>query len=270
MLFSRAGLRANFMIGRAAILEAICYPADVVLEFISYPMAFLGYFYFVLAMFSQGGDVGGYSISSLTTYFSVGWVLRMIFDQGLEGELGGEIQSGDVALSLVRPIPLQTYFFSRFAGLGLARLVYYALPAWALLFFAFGDQISLDPLRIVWFLPFALTAFRLAFEIQFLLGLLSFFITMNHQVSWTVDMLIRLSSGLIVPLQLFPQAVAAGLELLPFQYLYYKPISALLEPSSPQRLLADLAIGIAWTAFFYAVNRGVFSIAMKKHVIYGS
>ncbi|KAA5599477.1 hypothetical protein F1193_12095 [Blastochloris sulfoviridis] len=271
---SRQALFARYMVGRTAIKETLCYPADVVIEFVSYPLAFMGYFFFVLAMAAHGGAIGGdaagASVSALITYFSIAWMLRMIVDQGVDGDVAAEVQSGDVALALVRPLPLAGFFFARFVGLGLARLVYYGVPAWLLLMLLFGDEIRVEPARLIWFLPYAVIAFRMAFEIQFAIGLVSFFTFVNQQVSWSFDMLVRLASGLIVPLSLFPPVVALWLEALPFQYIYYRPIQVLLEPATPSALLSGLAIGAAWTLALHLANRGVLALALRRHVIYGS
>ncbi len=270
MPFNRELLSAHYIVGRTAVMEAICYPADMIIEFISYPIAFMGYFFFIMAMFEHGSDFGGYSVSNLITYFSIGWLLRMIFDQGTDDELAGEVQSGDVALSLVRPMSLEAYLFSRFVGLGVARMVYYGIPASILLALLFGGQIQIEPLRLLWFIPYALIAFCMAFEFQYFLGILSFFLIMNQQISWSLDMLVRLVSGLIVPLYLFPGAVAFWLELLPFQYLYYRPIQALLEPGGPWRLLGGIAVGVAWLVLLRLANQQMFALALRRHVIYGS
>ena len=275
MLTIREALFARYMVGRTAIKETLCYPADVVIEFVSYPLAFMGYFFFVLAMSEHGGAIGGNStagasVSALISYFSIAWMLRMIVDQGVDGDVAAEVQSGDVALALVRPLPLSGFFFARFVGLGLARLVYYGVPAWLLLTLLFGDEIRVEPARLVWFLPYVVIAFRMAFEIQFAIGLVSFFTFVNQQVSWSFDMLVRLASGLIVPLSLFPPLVAAWLEALPFQYIYYRPIQVLLEPAAPSALLSGLAVGAAWTLALHLANRGVLALALRRHVIYGS
>ena len=146
------GASARYMVGAsagAAIKETLCYPADVVIEFVSYPLAFMGYFFFVLAMSAHGGTIGGGAPArrspALITYFSIAWMLRMIVDQGVDGDVAAEVQSGDVALALVRPLPLAGFFFARFVGLGLARLVYYGVPAWLLLTLLFGDEIRFEP-----------------------------------------------------------------------------------------------------------------------------
>lgn len=270
MPFSRSALSARYAVARMAVRQAICYPADVIIEFISYPLAFICYFYFVLAVFKHGGGIGDNSLSDLISYFSVAWVLRMILDQGAADKLASDVQSGDVALYLVRPMSLGAYHFSRYVGLGLARTIYYGLPAWILLSLLFGDQISAEPGRFLWFLVYALIAFRLAFEIQYLLGLSSFYILVNKQVTWSVDLVIRLASGLVVPLYLFPGAVATALALLPFQYLYYKPIQALLEPIAPWSLMGGIAIGAIWIVLFNLANRFVLSAALRRHVIQGS
>ena len=51
---ARHDLLARYVVGRAAIKQAICYPADVVIGFVSYPIAFIGYFFF--PFFSVGSS----------------------------------------------------------------------------------------------------------------------------------------------------------------------------------------------------------------------
>ena len=144
------------------------------------------------------------------------------------------------------------------------------MPAWLLLTLLFRDQIEIEPTRVAWFVPYALVAFRLAFEIQYGLGVLAFFVIVNRQISWSLDMLARLASGLIVPLHLFPHTVAYGLEWLPFSHLYYKPIQALLQPAPPATLLGGLAVGLAWVAVLHLANRRLLALALCRHAIAGS
>ncbi|MBM9535992.1 ABC transporter permease [Desulfobulbus alkaliphilus] len=265
-----AGLEAYVQAARVAIRQAVCYPADIFIEFISYPFAFLGYFFFVAALFGSGGSVQGYGLSTLITYFSLGWVLRMIVDQRLDGNVAALVQSGGVVSHLVRPVDFLHYLFAGFVGRGCLRFCFYALPAILMLTTLFGEDISLRSGDVGWFILYALVAFRMAFELQMLLGLTAFFLTMNHQISWTVDMTIRLISGLIVPLNLFPEPLFRILELLPFQYLYFKPIQVFLHPAEIWNMLAGLTVGMLWTLGLALCNRTVFRAALRRHVIYGS
>ena len=66
-----------------------------------------------------------------------------------------------------------------------------------------GEYLPANPLV---FCLAAATGFLILFELQMFIGALSFFTTLNFQMSWTLDMLMRLLAGLVVPLSLLPEA----------------------------------------------------------------
>ena len=99
---------------------------------------------------------------------------------------------------------------------------------------------------------------------------MSFFTFVNQQVSWSFDMLVRLASGLIVPLTCFRPWWRRGWRRCRSSIIYYRPIQALLEPAAPSALMSGLAIGAVWTLALHLANRGVLALALRRHVIYGS
>jgi ABC-2 type transport system permease protein len=110
----------------------------------------------------------------------------------------------------------------------------------------------------------------LSFELQFFIGLLAFYLTMNYQISWTLDLLIRLASGLIIPLDLYPGVVVGALEVLPFQYLYFLPLQVYLGTAAGGDLPWRLLGGLAWAGTLWGLNRLVLARALRQLAVLGS
>jgi ABC-2 type transport system permease protein len=257
-------------LGRVAVLEFLAYRANLVVEFLSYPLAFLGYFFFLHGLFLFGHGPQNYPLPELLTYFSLGWMLRMIFHQGVDLSLSSMIATGQIAQELLRPLDLRLMMATRFASLGAARLLGYALPSLALLALLFSPFLVWLPENLLGFVIFLAVGFWLSFELQFLIGVLAFYVTMNYQISWTLDLLIRLASGLIIPLDLYPPWVARSLDILPFKYLYFIPLKVYLGRLPASDLILALLVGLAWWLALWALNRLLLHRALKQLAILGS
>lgn len=255
---------------RTSFLEFLAYRGDVVLEFFTYPLAFLGYFFFIRALAQVGKGPVEYTLPQLMTYYSLGLLLRMILNQGLDVAMSGKVASGDIMHELLKPLDFHVSMLTRFVGKGLARLLFYSMPALGLLTLCFGNVLQGQGGAFLWFLLFFAIGFWISFELQFLIGSLAFYITMNYQISWTLDMVIRLVSGLIIPLNLFPEAIARGLGYLPFQYLYFIPIQTFLAGAHPGELFGRFLGGALWGGALLFLNRLILARALRQLTIFGS
>ena len=262
-------LPGYFSLWRASFLEVLAYRASVAVEFCTYPLAFLGYFFFIQGLFQAGHGPPAYSLSHLLTYFSLAWLLRMILNQGLDVTMSSMIANGQVVHELLKPLDFHLLMLSCFLGKGCARLFFFSLPALGLLFLIFGHQLQFQSSGWPGFLLFLVVGFWISFELQFFIGALAFYLTMNYQISWTLDMLIRLASGLIIPLNLFPAGVARLLECLPFQYLYFVPIQAFLSPLPAGELAWRFLLGLFWAGTLWLANRVLLARALRHLMVFG-
>jgi ABC-2 type transport system permease protein len=90
--------------------------------------------------------------------------------------------------------------------------------------------------------------FLVFFMINFLMGMVSI-VTLNiSNISWAYMTLVMFTSGQMVPLWMFPRALAAIIEVLPFKDIYYIPMSIYIgayDGSIGEALLSQTAWIIA-------------------------
>ena len=95
---------AFWTVVRLSAREFTAYPSDVLLEFFTYPVAFLGYYFFLQAISGVNPLPQSLPLEKLALYYSLGWLLRMIFHQRTDVGMGSLIAQGDIALLLLRPL----------------------------------------------------------------------------------------------------------------------------------------------------------------------
>ncbi|MEE1752146.1 ABC transporter permease [Streptomyces sp. SP18CS02] len=200
-----------------------------------------------------GGPPGGYELPELTTYVLLAQVLALLQANRVDEEVAGEVQRGDIAVSLLRPV---NYPLSRFAAglpVSLVNAVLVALPV--LLLYAL-----LLPLTVpsgAGAALFALSAgfsLVIGFGVNLLVGLAGFLTTNIWGIRIVKDSVVAFFSGQVVPLALMPGPLAAIANALPFQGLIDGPLRLLLgHYDGPADALGILARQAAWAGVLAAL-----------------
>lgn len=238
------------------------YPWDMVIAFFTQPVAFFSYACFLLAV----GGTTDWPMERLLAYYVMGWLLRMLLQPGLEHAVSDRVLSGELAVDLTRPLGLAPLFLAMAAGRLTARALAYGLPG-ILLVFLVGGVAYLQPAS-AW-LPFAALALNAVFlQVVFslLLGWTAFYFSINAQIIWVTDMLIRLAGGLVVPVAFLPAQAAAGLKCLPFYYFYGAPLAYWANGGSWQ---TDWLVGLAWGMLLMTSGRMLLAGGLKRLAING-
>ncbi len=268
MLFANRMLSRYYAVMRISFLEFTAYRADILFEFLTSPIIFIGYYFFFHAVSQHNIVKLGYSFQEIITYYALGWLLRMVLNQGIDSEISNSVITGKIAIELLRPIDYHYMMFYKSVGKGLARIIFYCIPGIAVLG-VLVQNLNFALTNNIIFLLFFLIAFYIYYEIQFFIGCLSFYITVNVQITWMVEMLLRLMSGLVVPLNLFPPAVFAWLGYLPFQFIYFLPLKFFIQPPDLAMGLRYFFIGVIWMILLNLLNKWLFSRSVAKLTING-
>ena len=256
-------------VGKMSFLRFTAYKADIIIHFLTYPIVFVAFFFFISGVFSGRLGQTGYTVSQLLAYYSVGWMLRMINHHGADISIGQSILTGDIASLLVKPVDHHYYSLAEALGKAFGRILLYSLPAFLILSFFVKQFAFVWNAGLIRFLALSLVGFFISFEVQYLIGCAAFFFTVNHQIVWITDMTIRLISGLVIPLSFFPHSVSRLLELLPFQYIYYIPIQAWIGKVDAHGFNMFFLTGLAWLAVLYLLGRGICLLGLKRFTVFG-
>ncbi len=253
---------------RLGLIETLAYPSQVWMRLFMVPLA-VAFQYAVYAALYSGGaiEIGGLTLAQMTGYVALVQILRTLFANNISIFIGQAIRSGQIATFLLRPLGFPGFAIAYISGRGASQVLTVGLPT-LLAFAALGAvPVPASLMAFIAFLLFTLLGFLLYNLLFTLAGLLGFYMEFSGEIGWSVELIMLLLGGAVVPLSLFSKQIQYVANLLPFRFLYYQPVAAWLGKIPEETLGVDLLlatgwVGLAtgWVALFYSRGRRHLSI----------
>ncbi|MDH6128374.1 ABC-2 family transporter protein [Kitasatospora sp. GP82] len=217
----------------------------------------------------SGGMPGGYDLPHLTTYVLLAQVLGLMQANRVDEEVSGEVQRGDIAVSLLRPV---SYPLARFAAglpVSLTNATLVAVPVVVL--YALLLPLSVpSPQGALLFGCSAALSLVIGFGVNLLVGLAGFVTTNIWGVRIVKDSVVAFFAGQVVPLALMPGPLAAVAQALPFQGMVDGPLRLLLgRYHGPLEAASILGVQLAWAAALSALAALAWRGAVRRVEVLG-
>jgi ABC-2 type transport system permease protein len=158
---------------------------------------------------------------------------------------------------------------ARSAGEMMFSLGILALPSFAIGYYLFNLRLPGDALTSLLFVLSLILSFLVFFHISFLLGTLTVVTLDIRSISWAYYSMVSFFSGQVVPLWLFPDFLRRLSELLPFQAIYYIPMSIYIKRISGSAALQGLGLQVFWTIVLVFFSRWAWSQVHKRLTVQG-
>ncbi len=227
---------------------------------------------FWMAAFQTKESISGYNLASIAFYyFGVAGISSLVTTHP-QYILADEIRSGAFSNYLVKPIQLAVYKLAGGLSWRVIRVLFFVpavLILWQLMSLNLPSlNFNLTTL-VIFFLSLTLSLL-ITFFIKMILGLTAVWFTECGWLFMSFEIIAGFFSGELIPLDLFPPAVIAVNNLLPFKYMIYFPLSLILNRiSSLPEQLTGLLIAFVWVIFFYTLYRLVLKQGIKNYCAYG-
>ncbi|MBE7380713.1 MAG: ABC-2 family transporter protein [Leptolyngbya sp. SIO1E4] len=224
----------------------------------TFPLIFMG----IWAKAAQGGQ---FSLDSMTfvRYFLVVFLVRQLTVVWVVWEFEREINEGKLSPFLLQPIdPVWRHFFSHVSE-RFARFPFIAVLMG--LFFSLYPQAAWwPPLRS---LPLGLLAIILAFCLRFIIqytfAMLAFWTERANAIEQFWYLIYIFLSGMIAPLEVFPEAVQRVVLWTPFPYLIYFPANVII--GQPTDMIQGFLAIAGWSLIFLALNRWLWRRGLRQY-----
>ncbi|MDG9720383.1 ABC-2 family transporter protein [Streptomyces sp. DH24] len=222
-----------------------------------------------LALWDEKPHLGGYDQAQAVTYVWLGQALfaaLAIQGGGFETELMERIRTGDVAIDLYRPADLQLWWLAADAGRSLFQLLGRGVIPFAAGTLLFPTALPDDPLTWLAFGVAVLLATLVSFGIRYLAALSAFWLLDGTGVLQMLMVVGLFSSGMLLPLNVFPGALGDVVRALPWSSLLQAPADVLLGEADP---LGTFAFQAGWAAVLLAAGRLLQAAAARRVVVQG-
>ncbi len=253
---------------RAAWADALAYRAQLFIWVITgmLPLIMLA----VWRTLAGDGVIGGYSSDTFVSYFVGALCIRQLTGVWIIWDMEREIRMGELSPHLLRPVhPLWRYLALALADKPL-RMMMVAPIALIAALIAPGAIPQPDLLSMA-ALPLAIAlAFTVYFLNQCCIGVLSFWWTQVLALQDFWFGVYALSSGYLVPLDLFPPPVTAALAWLPFRAMLAFPLELLLGRLDPVAIGWGFAHQLAWIVILGVLLRWLWHNGVRRYSAVGA
>ena len=254
---------------KVGVLETVAFRLRPLMLLSAYPVTMLANYCLYSAIFKSSERVAGYTVGEAITYMGIAWLLRSAFNTQTDRLIGSRVRSGDIALDLMRPIYYPALVFWQGLGRSIGRAVIISIPL--VIFTAIVLDVSppKDFDNWAFFVASIAIGYLMTFSIYLLVGVAAFFIEYNVELSWTVDMTVRLLAGLLIPLDFFPVKIATVLLYSPFRYIYFLPIQVYLGRVPAGETVPALLTGVLWLTVMLTLGHVLYVIGARRLTIQG-
>lgn len=233
-----------------SFLRFFAYPWEIIASTVKRVVEILFLILFwSLIVKSSGGQI---NISQIISYFFISMGIRdlvMSHFGPFGGEVGNQIKSGDINKYLIKPVSIIPTLYSISFGRNGMRVL--------LAIINLGIGLIIYPPKtltsILLFIFFFITAWATSFAYNLFQGTLYFHLTDAYGVRNAINNFVRVFSGEMIPLYLFPYALEKIVRFTPFPGMVYGPTVALSTNIINISVITDICVATFWAVFLNIV-----------------
>jgi ABC-2 type transport system permease protein len=226
--------------------------------------------YIVLALWTERPGLAGYDRTEAVTFSVVGQALVVLLAVfGGMIDVPWHVENGKIVGDIARPVGFLRWWLGNDAGraavFGLTR----AVPSVAVVAAVFDARLPGTLAAAGGFAVSLGLAFLVSFGIRYLVAMTAFWVTDVRGVMAVASVVAVFCSGAVLPLTIFPSAVATVARALPFAATVQVPMDVYLGRETGAGLLGALAFQAFWAAALLGCGAAVTGRAIRRTVVQG-
>ncbi|MGN6031896.1 MAG: ABC transporter permease [Thermomicrobiales bacterium] len=222
---------------------------------------FIGYYGAV-----DGAAVRGWSEQQTITLMWISQSILMVMYLWGWWEIARTIQTGAVAMDMLKPVNFVGYWLSRDLGRAAAQMIVRFVPTFIIGNLLYSLLRPASVANAVAFLASIALGVVVSFGWRFLLNISGFWLVDHRGINYVAMAAINILSGLLIPLAFLPDPILAVVNLLPFRAIVMIPGEIYLGQIP---IAEGLAIQAFWSVALLLLGGWVFSLGEKKVVVQG-
>jgi ABC-2 type transport system permease protein len=240
----------------------------------SFFMGMFGMLFQLLALFAVWqvliGDaaLGGFTWPQMRAYLLVSFTCGLLVNSLADWRMAYRIESGMVALDLVKPVDYQLARFAEIAG-GILVELGMAVVVWLTVILVGGGLPMPSPGAFALFAVSLLLVIPLKFLVAYICGLVCFWTHHYNGVRWTQLAVVGLLSGSMIPIAFFPGWLATAAAWLPFAGMASTPGLIFVGRVDGVEALRLVALQAGWAVLIWWSARWAFRSAVRQLTVHG-
>lgn len=211
---------------------------------------------------AQGGQFGLGPLD-FTRYFLTVFIIRQFTVVWVIYEFEKEVVEGRLSPRLLQPLDPAWHHVISHVSERFARLPF-ALVLVGLFFMLYPQALWVPPIgNFLLFVVAVIFAFALRFIIQYTFALFAFWTERASAIENFWFLLYLFLSGMIAPLEMFPERVREVVIWTPFPYLLHFPAALLI--GLDEDVVRGFLVTLGWGLLFFVLNRWLWRRGLKQY-----
>lgn len=249
--------------------NSLQYRFPLVVYICGYSLYIIVLLYLWSAIYREGQTAGNYTLFELTTYYILQLMINTIIFSYVSWDIIDNIKDGNFSNFLTKPIDYYHYWFTVNLSGKIIEAIFVTIAVGIISIFFYGYfQPPQGLSSIIYFIIAVFLGIILAFELDFCIGLITFWLTQVRTFKYMLQTLILFFSGAMLPLDLFPGFFQKISDLLPFKYLVFYPVSIYL--GKVENPWFSFLLLLFWICFFYGISRILLARGIKRYEAVGA
>ena len=201
-----------------------------------------------IAIYSFTGvkSINGVDLTSTIIYFAIiSALMPFLTWSAMVNKLSDDIRSGSIGSSLIRPMPYYLKLFFEDISSSVFNL---AVSIAVILLVIFLGRLTPDAYVSAMFIFYFIIGFLIAELIGFIIGSLAIYLTDIYGIMVSVNWMITIIGGGMIPIVFFPAFIEKVLLLTPFPFLAFVPAATLSGVIGIGEAFSLAPVGLAWLA----------------------
>lgn len=230
-----------------------------------------GVFWLWNTLYRQKPELFSTTLDQMLTYA----ILAMILDGVWNAThlpryyLNRQVRTGAIQMDLLRPLDFPFQLMARSVGMFIFLAGTQGVVGTLVGVMLLGVRGPASPAHALLFVLSLILAFVVGVSMNFLVGLISVVTIGVTRISWVYFSLLSFFSGQIIPLWLFPRALAVIVSYLPFQALVGIPVSIYIGRFSIPEAVQQLGLQGLWAVGLYILGRFAWKRAYTRLAVQG-
>jgi ABC-2 type transport system permease protein len=221
------------------------------------------------ALFRNRAEVKGMAFDDMIVFIVINMLVNALLDTGIGSAIEQRFIRGDIVLDLLKPVSFKYFLFFDELGRAAYKMLLPALPVFVIAILFFNFTLPPDPLRIFLFIITMTFGTIINYTIDYVLGLLVFWLKTDGNTRLAYKMLFQLFSGVMIPLQFYPEWLFGIARILPFRFITFEPIMIFLGKVSYMDALRIISFQLIWIAALLIIEKILWRGAQRVVTIDG-
>ena len=266
---NKGKLTTYLYVYKVQILKSLAYKFDVYGNIIMQTIIMIATAFFWKALFKNAESMGGVSVDTMLTYTVISSMISVVLITNVEWRITESVQTGAIAIDLMRPVNIFGVFFAENLGSVTALFFQNLLPIFIIGSLFIKLPAPRSAFEFMLFLISLVLAFFINWYLSVIFGMFSFKVIEMSALIQVKKHLVRLLSGSMIPLWFFPNWLRSVLEILPFPYIYQLPLSIYVGHYTSESLVRGLVIQILWVMALFLIETRLEKQAIKHVMVQG-